>query len=182
MGTSVLRKSMDRVIEESRVAAATRTSFDIFLSHSIQDKELVIGTQRILERSGRSVYVDWLIDPSLDRSRVSGATAAKLRTRMKQCKSLMYLYSRNSQSSRWMPWELGFFDAHNGNVSVLPLLPDSGTLDFTKEEYLQLYPKIDFIHLDAKPAVFMNQKKGVEFGGLYKSLNDWANGTDKLRP
>jgi hypothetical protein len=92
------------VIEEARVATSKPHVFDIFLSHSIQDKEIVIGAQRVLERGGRSGYVDWLVDPKLDRSKVSGATAEKLRTRMRQCKSLMYLYSKNSQSSRWMPW------------------------------------------------------------------------------
>ena len=182
MGTSVLRKSADRVIEEARVATANRTSFDIFLSHSIQDKELVIGAQRVLERGGRSVYVDWMVDPKLDRTKVTGATAEKLRARMRQCKSMMYLYTKNSQISRWMPWELGYFDGFNGNVSVLPIIPDSGTLDFAKEEYLQLYPKVDFSNpIAARPGIYVNKVRGLETG-TYKSLNEWADGTDKLRP
>lgn len=182
MGTTVLKKSAERVIEEARVVASTRSAFDIFLSHSIQDKELVIGTQRVLERSGKSVYVDWLVDPNLDRTKVSGATADKLRTRMRQCKSLMFLYSRNSKSSRWMPWELGYFDGYNGNVAILPIIPDGGTLDFGNEEYLQLYPKVDFVNLSTTPAPYINKRKGLEIGGSYKSLNEWQSGTDKLRP
>ena len=149
MGTTVLRKSATRVIEEARVVDEKRTSFDVFLSHSLSDKEIVIGTRRILERSGRSVYVDWIVDPHLDRAKVTGATAEKLRSRMRQCTSLLYLYSRHSQSSRWMPWELGYFDGRNGNVAVLPVVPDQGTLDFAKEEYLQIYPKVDFIGIGA---------------------------------
>ncbi|TGS08549.1 outer membrane beta-barrel protein, partial [Mesorhizobium sp. M1C.F.Ca.ET.187.01.1.1] len=37
-------------------------------------------------------------------------TAELLRTRMRQSKTLIYVHSNNSPGSRWMPWELGFFD------------------------------------------------------------------------
>jgi hypothetical protein len=182
MGFSVLKKSADQVIEEARVTDATRTSFNVFLSHSIRDKEIVIGAKRLLEQAGQTVYVDWVVVPNLDRSRVTGATAEKLRKRMRQCTSLLYLYSRHSQSSRWMPWELGYFDGHNGNVAVLPVIPDQGKLNFAQEEYLQLYPKVDFIHLTiGRPLVFVNKVRELETGS-WKSLNEWANGTDKLRP
>lgn len=46
--------------------------FDIFLSHSIRDSELVLGVKVVLEDAGKSVYIDWIEDPALDRAQVSG--------------------------------------------------------------------------------------------------------------
>lgn len=75
-----------------------------------------------------------------------------------------------------MPWELGYFDGTNGNVAILPIIPDQGKLDFEKEEYLQLYPKIDLVGT----SLFVNQSKETETTA-FKSFDDWRNGTDKLR-
>lgn len=44
--------------------------FDIFLSHSIKDRELVYGVKVLLEEMHYSVYVDWVDDEQLDRERV----------------------------------------------------------------------------------------------------------------
>ncbi|WP_322886917.1 toll/interleukin-1 receptor domain-containing protein [Sinorhizobium medicae] len=166
------------------VHAATsvlRDTFDIFLSHSTGDAEIILGVRRILEETGKTVYIDWIDDPDLERGSVSGETAQALRKRMRQCSSLLYVYSQSSQKSRWMPWELGYFDGINGNVAVLPVIPDSGDLDFEKEEYLQLYPKIDFINITSEPRMFVNQSQKLE-SGTYKSFDDWRSGEDKLRP
>lgn len=53
--------------------------FDIFLSHSIRDAELVLGVKVVLEDAGKSVYIDWIEDPALDRAQVTGKTADMLR-------------------------------------------------------------------------------------------------------
>lgn len=158
-----------------------RDSFDIFLSHSIKDGSLVLGVKRLLEDAGKSIYVDWISDPALDRAGVSGATAETLRKRMRQCTSLLYVYSANSQKSRWMPWELGYFDGYNGNVAILPVLPDSGSLDFDGEEYLQIYPKADLVEIGSTPSIFINQSRRTEFSA-FKSFDEWRRGADKLRP
>ncbi len=183
MESSIYRKSADQVLLEARADQQGRTSFDVFLSHAIRDKSIVLGAMRLIEMSGRSVYVDWVVDPALDRSQVSGRTAEALRARMGQCTSLLYMYSRHSQSSRWMPWELGYFDGRNGNVAVLPILPDQGTLDFKQEEYLQLYPKADFEGLGtARPAIWINKAERVEPSRDFLGLEAWVKGGDKLRP
>ena len=155
---------------------AFRDKFDIFLSHSFNDAGLVLGIKRLLEEAGKSVYIDWIDDPDLERGSVSGKTARKLRLRMGQCSTLIYAYSQSSQSSRWMPWELGYFDGLNGNVAVLPIVPDQGTLDFEKEEYLQLYPKIDLVG----SSLFVNRSQKTE-RAPFKSFDDWRNGIDKMR-
>ena len=158
-----------------------RDSFDIFLSHSIRDGAFVLGIKRLLEDAGKTVYVDWIADPTLNRENINGETAETLRKRMRQCTSLLYAYSVHSQRSRWMPWELGYFDGHNGNVAILPILPDAGELDFEGEEYLQVYPKADLVEAIGKPAIYINKSRRTE-SSAYKSFDDWRKGTDKLRP
>lgn len=168
------------MLRDATAAASPRERFDVFVSHSIKDAEIVLGAKSILERSGLSVYVDWIVDPHLDRTRVSGTTAKRLRERMRQCCSLMYLHSRYSTVSRWMPWELGFFDGVNGNVAVLPVVPDAGSLSFAEQEYLEIYPKVDFINLDkAKHSPFINKTKQLGLGS-WKSLSEWIMSNDKL--
>lgn len=181
-GPSVLRKSSSTILNEDMVTASAIARFDIFLSHSIKDGDIVLGAKKLLERAGYSVYVDWLVDPSLDRNNVNAGTTDKLRARMRQSDMLVFLYSQFSQASRWMPWELGYFDGHNGNVAVLPILPDSGSLDFSKEEYLQLYPKVDFVELRSTPKAYVNKSKGVESNSGVTTLRSWRDASDKQRP
>jgi hypothetical protein len=53
---------------------------------------------------------------------------------MKQSKSLIYLSSENSSSSKWMPWELGFFDGFKPDgVAIMPVL-DNPTDSFKGQE------------------------------------------------
>ena len=78
-------------------------AFDIFLSHSFQDANLILGVKAILESSGKTVYVDWINDPLMDRSRVVSATAARLRQRMIQCKGFVYASTAAASHSKWMP-------------------------------------------------------------------------------
>ena len=133
----VLKKS-ETLLNESRFVSST--SFDVFLSHSILDAEIILGAKVRLEDAGFSVYVDWIDDPKLDRSAVSPATAASLRIRMNQCKMLAYVHSQNSALSKWCPWELGYFDAkRDGNVFIMPVVAGTQST-FVGQEYLGLYP------------------------------------------
>jgi hypothetical protein len=130
-----------------RKSAATSlsTTFDVFLSHSILDAQVILGVKSLLEAEGLSVYVDWVEDAELDRSRVTVRTADMLRTRMRHCSSLIFATSSNSSNSKWMPWELGYFDGFKpGFVSILPLV-QSRYDDFRGQEYLGLYPYIEDI-------------------------------------
>lgn len=139
---SQMYRTSAQILNESRVKARDTESFDIFLSHSISDGELVLGVKRLLEQSGFTVYVDWDTDSQLDRSTVSAATADLLRKRMKQSKSLLYLATESASSSKWMPWELGYFDGHRGGqVAVMPLTDNENDY-FSGQEYLGLYPKV----------------------------------------
>jgi hypothetical protein len=100
--------------------------FDIFLSHSYKDTiddpvELLVGMKRYLESLNYKVYVDWLVDPKLNRATVTRTTAKTLRTRMDNSDCLFFVTSKNSQESKWMPWELGYMDGTNGRTAILPL-------------------------------------------------------------
>jgi len=139
--TAQLNKSADTTLRES--ANAARNRFDVFLSHSTKDAEIVLGTKAILEQKfSLSVYVDWITDPHLDRNNVTTGTAAVLRDRMKQSDVLFYLKTEGATESTWMPWELGYFDALKGKVAILPVVKNE-TSAFSGNEYLGLYPYLD---------------------------------------
>ncbi|MDY6811025.1 MAG: toll-Interleukin receptor [Actinomycetota bacterium] len=130
---------------ELRVAAKSAAGdFDVFLSHSVSDQRVILGVRKWLMSKGLSVYVDWIVDRQLDRSHVSPATAAVLRRQMHHSRTLIYATSRAASASRWMPWELGFFDGIKGSqhISILPI-DDSTSAGYAGEEYLGLYKRIE---------------------------------------
>lgn len=136
-----LRKADQLIVEASAQFSATR-AYDVFLSHSVRDGELVLGMKSTLEDLGLSVYVDWIEDPQLDRSRVTAATAEGLRQRMQASRSLFFLTTPNAAVSKWMPWECGYFDGTKEKVAVAPVLPTSSDDSFAGQEYLGLYPYV----------------------------------------
>ncbi len=148
------------------------TGFDVFLSHSSRDAQLIYGLRALLISQGLTVYVDSITDPQLDRSRVSPSTAALLRERMRASKSLIYATSRAASKSRWMPWELGYFDAAKGGnrVSILPI-EDFGTGNFDGEEYLGLYRTIEKSTSPYGPSPY-----AVTPGRRAESLKSFARG------
>jgi len=121
--------------------AARQASYDYFLSHSVQDQRLVYAIRERLRAMGKSVYVDWIDDQQLDRSQVSPQTARVLRERMNVSASLLYVTTKASGGSKWMPWELGYFDGKKSDrrVGIIPV-EDSSNGTFVGQEYLGLYP------------------------------------------
>jgi hypothetical protein len=138
-----LQKSASQLLREDARGFSTEKRYDVFLSHSYDDGEMILGVKRVIEDLGLTVYVDWLEDAKLDRSKVTVATAAILRARMRACNSLIYVHSSNSPDSAWMPWELGYFDGFKpSQVWILPLVSESDA-EFKGQEYLGLYPTVD---------------------------------------
>lgn len=74
------------IINESK---KSHTNFDIFLSHSYLDKEEVEGLYMELRSQGYTVYVDWIIDPQLNRTNVTKESAKLIRTRLKMSKTFI---------------------------------------------------------------------------------------------
>jgi hypothetical protein len=129
-------------------ASPMANNFDIFLSHSYEDAEVIAGLKILIEKEGLSVYVDWIEDAQADRSKVTAATAEMLRQRMRRCRFLLFATSKVSPNSKWMPWELGYFDGlRQSRVGILPIVQSDGEL-FSGQEYLGLYPSWQFIDFD----------------------------------
>jgi hypothetical protein len=120
-----------------------------------------------------------LVDQQLDRSKVTAATAAILRKRMRQCKSLIFATSTSSPSSRWMPWELGYFDGHRGTgISVMPIEEHEEPGAYG-QEYLGLYPAIEQRRVvgGGTAAVAVRTDRGA-----YMLLEDFASGSTNYTP
>ncbi len=158
--------------EAMRIAATKEkinkyTTYDIFLSHSILDRETILQINYLLEEElGLSVFVDWIEMPELDRTKVTPETADQLRTVMGRCGSLIYAISANSSTSKWMPWELGYSDAKHGRVAVLPIADASATLAaYSNQEFVGLYP-----YVDAETIL-------TGYGGTNLRVKDWQDNT-----
>lgn len=93
--TSPLRKSAGPVLKEEVGALRDSSTFDVFLSHSYDDAEVILGVKKIMESLGLKVYVDWIDDAGLDRGKVTRETAAILRLRMRNSLSLVYAHSES---------------------------------------------------------------------------------------
>ena len=165
--------SVEDVLTEGRIVDSTK-EYDIFLSHSSKDKELIAGLKLILNDLGYTVYVDWS-DGKLNPNEVTPDTAKVLRDRMKQCKSLIYAFSENASNSKWMPWELGYFDAlKNSRVAVLPI---SKTTQYSYKgtEYVGVYFFIQFAKVkgENRNAIWVYNSDGK-----YISFKTWLNGNN----
>ncbi len=154
--------------------------FDIFLSHSYNDKKIIPALKKELEKMGYTVYVDWITDKLLSRNDVNKKTAEVLQIRMKQSKCLIYATSKNSQKSRWMPWELGYFDGIKDKmVGILPIKKKNNNFkeDFKGEEYLGLYFYIDKeIERSSTEILRVN-----EDAKSYVKFDEWLNGKKPYR-
>lgn len=114
-------------------------TYDIFLSHAFLDAQEIYGLKIILEEAGFTVYVDWYEDSHLERGKVTKETAEVIRKRMQSCKTLIFAITENSEDSKWMLWELGYFDGLKDKVAILGLTENSED-SFQGQEFLELYP------------------------------------------
>lgn len=136
-------KTASQILNENYTNISKNNNYDIFLSHSYQDAKIILGVKKFLEDFKYSVYVDWIEDSKLDRTKVDSNTAALLKMRMKNCRCLLYVTTDNSSESKWMPWELGYFDGLKNKVAILPIneIPTNNDL-YSGQEYLGLYEYI----------------------------------------
>lgn len=96
--------------QQRTFSASSHETFDVFISYNINDKIVVRGIYYMLTKMGYKVYVDFMVDPQMNRSNVTKETAACIQNRLKHSKSLIYAQSSNAAMSKWMPWELGVVD------------------------------------------------------------------------
>ena len=122
-------------------SACSNDSFDIFLSYNINDKDVVKGIYYVLKGMGFKVYLDFMIDPQMDRGKVTKETATCIQSRLKHSKCLIYAQSSNATMSKWMPWELGVVDGNTSKCFIMPVQKVGETI-YSRQEYLLLYPII----------------------------------------
>jgi hypothetical protein len=154
--------------------------YDIFLSHSSKDAQIIFGILDSLNDLGYSVYVDWVDDPQLDRGNVTKATAKTLRVRMNQSKSLLYATTEHASSSKWMPWELGFMDGIKEKAAILPIFENENSSShyYKGQEYLGIYPYCIKDYFQVNPS-----KEGLwifDNEDTYVTFNNWLAGKNHL--
>ena len=93
----------ERVYEQFALAESFRydgiDTYDLFISHSFSDKELVVGLRYLFNKAGYNVYIDWVDDRNLDRKNVTKATADVIKNRIKNSKALAYISTVNIKMS-----------------------------------------------------------------------------------
>ena len=176
--------TVDRALR--RASEARHLRYDIFLSQTIRDAELVLGVYDVLTGAGYTVFCDWIHDPASDRGLVTPANAAFVRATMGASDSLLFLDSKGADQSHWMCWELGWFDGARGTVAVLPVLSGSEQ-HYRGREFLGLYP---YIEIDGdgrlrvvRPAVAGQSGITVFEAPNYRSFDFWRRDPqDYMRP
>lgn len=169
-----MQKSVTAALKE---AVSINNKFDIFLSHSSGEQEsILLGVKDYLEGYGLTVYVDKYNDFDLSPNDVTPETAARLRRRLVNSSALIYVHSRHSTTSRWMPWELGFMDGKSGRIGVLPVTQVISPT-YQGEEYLSLYPYIDKLRAEGggEECLWIN-----EYSGKYARFDLWIKGEAEI--
>ncbi len=168
---------LNESIKQQRLFSETTKTYDIFLSHSSGDAGLVAGLKLEIEDLGYTVYVDWIEDPQLNRANVTRETALLLQKRMQQCNTLIYAFSENASGSKWMPWELGYFDGIKGTVAVLPI-SKANKSNFQGSEYLGIY---FYIQIDTAQGTNEYDLWVHETSTKYIKYNGWISGTKPIQ-
>ena len=127
--------------QQRTFSAGSNELFDEFLSYNINDKDVVKGIYYVLKNMGIKVYVDFMVDPQLDRRSVTKETAECIQSRLKHSKSLIYAQSSNAAMSKWMPWELGVVEGNTSKCFIMPVQKGYEIIN-SRQEYLLLYPVI----------------------------------------
>jgi len=91
---------------------------------------------------------------------------------MRQSNSLIWVATEAASSSKWMPWELGYFDGMKPkHVAILPLV-DNAFETFKGQEYLALYPLID----KNQNAIGQTDVYVESYGSEWSTLKNFASG------
>ena len=151
--------------------------YDIFLSHSYKDRIAVAGLVKYLKKQyGYEIYVDWIEDQNLNRSHVTKETAKTIKSRMRNCKCLLYVTSENAPESKWMPWELGLMDGLKDRVAICPLTREEyKTDDYCGQEYLGIYPYISENKIKGKDELALWVRNSED---CYVNFDLWLKGND----
>ena len=146
---------------------------NLFLSHQMSDLAPAKAAVNLLERHGASVYLD-VEDASLQASSPN-QIAARLRNAIRACRRLVVIVTDNTQTSRWIPWEMGIADQQFGDsrVALLPIKPQSYSAeDWTQQSYFNLYARIEPSGAGTSPTWLVKTLQGN-----WVPLTQWINDT-----
>lgn len=152
---------------------ASYQAFDVFLSHSSKDKDILPSVISFLSEYGVNVYID-KSDNELPQN-ISPETGKILKNRIQEARKFIVLISENSRYSKWIPWELGIADEKKKmkNIALLPTVESGFLPDWPQQEYLGLYPRIVYSNFKGQNKVVWmvlnhHQNTGTE-------LSEWLN-------
>lgn len=167
IGTGVYKYS---VLENKQFEVNKK--YDLFISHSYMDKELVEVLYKIFEESGYEVYIDWKEEKLQNRENVSADTARILKNRINSCSGLSFIATGNVVNSKWCPWELGYADGKKNRAAILPILKEQSS-QYKGMEYLGMYPYIDYNTANnGKYEFWVND---VNDKNKYSTLREWLS-------
>jgi hypothetical protein len=155
------RSALYESTQFSRLASKKRSAF---LCHSHKDENLVLGMLVLLEEEGIELYVDWK-DHAMPEI-TDKTTASKIQQKIRERDIFLFLATGNSKASRWCPWEIGYADASNRQIYIIPTSDNFTTYG---NEYLGLYDHIDHGTAGEKKALALYQPKAEK--------GRWAKGT-----
>ncbi len=116
----------------------------------MKDKYIVYGTYLILtEDLGYTVYVDWIVDPFLSQSRshVAKRNIRILQIRMRSSFNLNLLKTLNYSISKWIAWELGYFNGRSNQVYIQKIHGKEFDDDKSGMGFLKIYNEL-FMYKD----------------------------------
>ncbi len=105
----------DLVVKLKQGGIQSKKAFDLFISHSFKDNELVSKLVSELNKHGLRIYCDWTSDDDfLKRELVSEFTEVALKERISQSNKVLFLQTENSVNtdgevlSPWVKMELEY--------------------------------------------------------------------------
>ncbi len=111
--------------------------FDIFMSHSSNNKEQIHDLMKKFNQDDFVCYIDWVEDrDELKRELSCSETAEVIERRILQSKVFIYVLTIEGLASTWCAWELGIAHAMKKPIAILKL----DNLD-KYPEYIDIYPQ-----------------------------------------
>lgn len=183
-------KNLNESLRETRTFSAGKYEAKptIFISHKhsdLEDLEELKGVMEILENLGAKIYID-----SMDNSmpgHTCGDTALRIKDVIKHCNKFILIATEKAIESYWCNWELGIGDTHKymEHIAILPIKEkNEQDYQYKGNEYLQIYPRIDFRHgdtyyVDSKQVIprgyYVCRPKNKEGIRYITALKDWLN-------
>ena len=157
------------VLENKKFEANKK--YDLFISHSYMDKELVEVLYKMFEESGYEVYIDWKEEKLQNRENVSADTARILKNRINSCLGLSFIATGNIVNSKWCPWELGYADGKKNRAAILPITKEE-VYEYNGLEYLGIYPYITYSKIQ-NSNIYEFWVHDVKDKNKYTTLKKW---------